>query len=332
MPTRRSGRPSAAEPHARATSRLGLDAIAGESRGIARVRNQVRQVASTRTSVLMEGEPGTGKSLVARVIHDLSPHPDEPFVEVICGALAPDLLEGELFGLSTGKSPGDAGDPGRLERARAGTLFMDEVAAASPAVQLKLLRALQEGVFERLGGRETLKVHARLVAATERGLEAETRAGRFRQDLLDRLGAVRIAMPPLRQRLEDIPALVEHFIQASRRDRGRRVTGITRGALERLSRHPWPGNVGELKNAVENMVTHADRGRLDLADLPPWLGEPGNGTEALRIEVGMTVEEVERRLIEATLRYTGNDRRRAATLLGIGLRTLYRKIKQLRLG
>jgi transcriptional regulator with PAS, ATPase and Fis domain len=196
-------------------------------------------------------------------------------------------------------------------------------------VQVKLLRVLQDRTFERVGGTETLRTDVRLIAATNRDLAAEVRAGRFREDLYYRLSVVRVQMPPLRERREDIPLLVESFIREFNREHGRKVTGITRGALDRLLRWDWPGNVRELRNTIEGMVVFAEGRRpLDLSDLPDPLREVEGSLPRLEVAVGMTLDEAERHLILATLQHTGRDKVRAAQMLGIGLRTLYRKIKQ----
>ncbi len=318
-----------AEMEARLDERFGVERLTGHSRAIVGVMEQVRHVASTRATVLIEGEPGTGRRLVAQAIHQNSPRRSERFVWVNCGALADGVVESELFGHASGTVAGaGAGQPGRFELADGGTLFLGEIAELSPTVQIKLLRVLQDRSFERVGGSESLKVDVRLVASTSRDLAAEVAAGRFREDLHYRLSVVRIQMPSLRARSEDIPLLVGEFIRELDRQHGRRVTGITRGVLDRLMRHPWPGNVRELRNVVEGMVRFAEgRRALDLSDLPDTLREAGGAGEKLELRVGMTVEEAERRLIGATLRHCGNDKPRAAAMLGIGLRTLYRKLQ-----
>jgi DNA-binding NtrC family response regulator len=314
------------KPHARRDDRRGFERLIGHSRAIARVIEQARHVATTRATVLIEGEPGTGKGLVARAIHEDGPRRDAPFVRVRLGSLAAAGVEGELFG-SEGEA--DRAPRGRFESAGGGTLYLDEIGEAPPAVQIKLLRAIQERGFERAGGTEMLKSDVRLIAGTQRDLSADVEAGRFREELYFRLGGVRVRMPPLRERPEDIPLLVESFLREFNHEHARRVTGITRGALDRLAAHAWPGNVRELENVVEGMVVLA-RGRraLDLSDLPEPLREAATAAPRLELTVGMTVEEAERQLIAATLRHTGHDKQRAAAMLGIGLRTLYRKIKQ----
>ena len=318
----------AAEMEAQLDERFGYEAITGRSRSIQRVLEQVRHIAPTRATVLIEGEAGTGKGLLAQAIHQNSPRKGERFVWVSCGALATGAIEGELFGVERGASAGTAAS-GRFEQADGGTLFLDEVAALPPPVQVRLLRVLQERSFERAGGSGTLRTDVRLIASTNRDLGTEVRAGRFRADLHERLSVVRIEMPPLRERREDIPLLVETFLRDLGREHGRKVTGITRGVLDLLMRHPWPGNVRELKNTIEGMVVFAEgRRALDVSDLPVPLREGESAGAKLELAVGMTVEEAERRLIAATLRHTGYDKPRAAAMLGIGLRTLYRKIKE----
>ena len=306
----------------------GFERLVGHSRAMARVIEQARHIASTRATVLIEGEGGTGKGLVARAIHELSPRAASPFVWIDLATLAPDAIEGELFG-SERDPAGEGPRRGRLELAAGGTLYVDEIAAAPPAVQVKLLRAIQDRTFEHAGGAAMLKADARLIAGTERDLAEEVADGRFRAELLERIGSVKVRVPPLRERREDIPLLVERFLADFNREHGRRVNGVTRGVLERLALHPWPGNVRELENAIEGMVVFA-RGRrpLDLSDLPEWLREAESEAKRLELAVGMTVDEAERQLIAATLEHTGHDKPRAAAMLGIGLRTLYRKIKQ----
>ena len=306
--------------------RFGIERLTGHSRAFVRVIEQLRAIASTRTTVLIEGEAGTGKALVAQAIHGSSARRDQPFVRVHCGALADGVIEGELFGHEDGTAEAGA-RRGGFELAEGGTLFLDDIGAIGPAVQVKLLRAIQDRAFEHVGGGTTLKADVRLVAATHRDLEADVSAGRFRSDLWSRLSAVRIALPALRDRRDDIPLLAEAFLRELNREHGRRVSGITHGALERLVLHDWPGNVRELRNTLEGMVVFAEgRRALDLSDLPVSLRDRQPETERLDIRVGMTVDEAERQLIASTLRHCAGDKTRAAAILGIGLRTLYRKI------
>ena len=299
--------------------------LLGGSRAITRVREQIHQVAATRAAVLIDGEAGTGKGAAARAIHAGGPRRAGPFVAIDCERSGGEAFERELFG-------GDHAEAGALARAHQGTLFVEEIGAASASAQARLLRLLQEGVFER-GGGATLRVDVRLIAGSRHDLDARVREGRFRDDLLRRLAAARIEMPALRERVEDIPTLVERFVREANRRHRRGVRRVTRGVLERLERHAWPGNVRELRDTIDAMVVSAPGGRpLDLADLPPALRAESAGQEPLAIAPGMTVEEAVRALIVATLEHVGHDRPRAAAMLGIGLRTLYRKIKQYGIG
>ena len=309
--------------------RSGLNGLIGHSPAIARVLEQIRHLSATSASVLIEGEAGTGKRLVARALHQNSPRASQRFVAVDCGALPGELIESELFGRAAGDSEGGGITEGTLELADRGTLFLNEIGEVPPAVQVKLLRALQDREFERVGGDRTLGVDARIIAATHQDLSALVREGCFREDLFVRLGTVRIVMPPLRERREDIPLLVQHFLRELNREHGRKVRGLTRGVTERLTGHSWPGNVLELRTTIEGMVVSAEGRRpLDLADLPAALRGVEDELDRLEIPVGTTIDEAERRLITATLEHTHYDKPRAAAMLGMGLRTLYRKVKR----
>ncbi len=319
------------EMEGRLDERFGIERLTGASRAISRVMEQVRHVAPSRSSVLIEGEPGTGKALLARVIHHHSPRKLERFVWANCRALPPGAAEAELFG-DERDVEGAGPRQGRLELADGGTLFLDEVEALPVAAQVRLLRAIHERTFERVGGRDPLRADARLVVATDVDLEREAHAGRFREDLFERLSVARILMPPLRERREDIPLLAEAFVRELNRQHGRHVRGLSRGALEALLAYDWPGNVRELKVLLEGMVVFAEGRRpLQWSDLPASLSG-GRARPAGRLTPGMTVEEAERALIAATLEHTGGDKPRAAAMLGIGLRTLYRKIGRYGLG
>jgi DNA-binding NtrC family response regulator len=317
------------EMEGRLEERFGIERLTGASRAITRVMEQVRHVAPTRSTVLIEGETGTGKALLARVIHHNSTRKLERFVWANCGALAPGAAEAELFGVERDdESPAGGPRPGRFELADGGTLFLDEVGALPMPTQARLLRAIQERAFERVGGRDALRTDVRLIAATDVDLEREAREGRFRQDLFERLSVARIRVPPLRERREDIPALAETFVRELNRQHGRHVRGLTRGALEALMAHDWPGNVRELRVTLEGMIVFAEGRRpLQWSDLPQALAS-ARFRSAPRLAPGMTVAEAERALIAATLEHTGGDKPRAAAMLGIGLRTLYRKIAQ----
>jgi DNA-binding NtrC family response regulator len=320
-----------ADLESRLDERYGFERFTGNSPAVSRVLDQIRQVAPTRATVLVAGETGAGKDLVAQAIHQNSPRAKERFVRVNFAALAEGVVESELFGHERGAFTGAVERrAGRFELADGGTLFLDEISEVGSAVQAKLLRVLQEQEFERVGGSETLRVDVRVIAATNRKLEEMVPAGSFREDLYYRLRVVAIDMPPLRARKEDIPLLAEQFLREFNRAHGRRVTGINRGAMERLLAYDWPGNVRELKNCVEGMVVFAEgRRALTVTDLPVALREFRLApAREVRLTVGQSMEEVERRFIEETLRWLGYDKQRAAETLGIGLRTLYRKLKE----
>ena len=315
-----------AAPEREVAEAPGGEPFIGRSRAIGRVIEQVRQLAATHAAVLIEGEAGTGKGAAAWAIHRLGPRHDGPFVSIDCASRDPGTLERDLFGV---EEPAPDARPGALEQADGGTLYLDEIAAAPQAVQIRLLPLLQERAFERVGGRTTIPVAVRLIAGTARDIGIMARAGLFREDLLRRLAVARIAMPPLRDRREDIPPMVDRFLRDANRRHRRRVRSVTRGVLEILQRHAWPGNVRELRDAVESMVVSSPGGRpLDLADLPRSLRVGADAHEPVEIAPGMTVAEAERALIVATLAHVGHDKPRAAAMLGIGLRTLYRKIKE----
>lgn len=307
--------------------RFGLGALAGASRAIRRVRDQLRQVAPSRAPVLIEGEEGAGKSVVARALHRASPRREAPFVWVDCAALPAGVIDAELFGAAP--AAGAPARRGRFEEADGGTLYFDGVEALPPRTQNLVLRALAERSVTRTGDGATRRLDVRVISSTSRDLAAEARSGAFREDLFVALSAVRIAVPPLRARREDIAPLAEELLRAGARAYGRRVRRLTRGALERLAAHDWPGNVTEMKRVLELMLVAAPgRGALDVSALPERFRGPGHPAVPLRVEVGMTLAEVERQLIEATLRQAEGSKPRAAEMLGMGLRTLYRKLDQ----
>ena len=312
--------------------KYGFQNLTGNSGAMAAVFDKIQQIAPTRATVLITGETGTGKELVATALHHNSPRRDEPFVKLNCAALAEGVIESELFGHEAGAfTSASRTRKGRFEIADGGTFFLDEITEITPPIQAKLLRVLQEREFERVGGTQTFRVDVRLIAATNKNLEAEVRSGRFREDLYYRLNVVTINLPPLRDRREDIPLLVEAFMRELNDEHGKRVRGVSKGAMDLLRRYTWPGNVRELKNAIEGMVLFAQPGQLlGVDDLPEFLRGPeaADPGEVVPVKVGMTIEEAERRLITATYRTTGGNKRRAAVILGIGLRTLYRKLKE----
>jgi len=315
----------------RLDERLKVPNLTGKSRVMQDLCARIVQIAPTRASVLIYGETGTGKELIAQAIHQLSPRKSERFVKLHCAELSANIVESELFGHEKGAFTGaDQRRVGRFELADQGTLFIDEISDVPAPVQTKLLRVLQDRQFERVGGNETVKVDVRVIAASNRALDLMVARGEFREDLYYRLKVIQVDVPPLRERKDDIPLLVETFIREFNREHGRKVTGITRGVADRLMQYDWPGNVRELRNTIEEMVVFAQGKRpIEVSDLPIGLRQQSGGvTENLNLTVGMSMQEIERRAIEATLRSVGYDKQKAAKILGIGLRTLYRKQKE----
>ena len=281
--------------------------------------------------MLLLGETGTGKGELAKAIHQHSNRRDRPFVETNCGALPEAIVESELFGHEKGAFTGaSASRKGRFELADGGTLFLDEVGDLTMPTQVKLLRVVQDSEFERVGGVQTRKVDVRLVAATNRDLEAMVSKGEYRADLFYRLNVVSIEVPPIRRSREDIPILIDEFLRefSEENENGQQAVGMTPAAIDCLVQYDWPGNVRELKNCIEGMLVMrtSDR-RLDVKDVPDHIRNPG-GRPAVFIRTGMTMKEIEKQAIADTLEAVGNDRRQAAAVLGIGLSTLYRKEKE----
>ncbi|MBI2467828.1 MAG: sigma-54-dependent Fis family transcriptional regulator [Candidatus Rokubacteria bacterium] len=307
----------------------GLKQLLGRSAAMQRLRESIQQVAATDATVLILGESGTGKELVAHAIHYGGRRAECPLVKVSCAALPEELLESELFGHERGAFTG-ARDrrTGRFELAHGGTLFLDEVGDLSPRTQAKLLRVLQEQEFERVGGTETIRVDVRLIAATNRDLEGLVTEGTFREDLYYRLNVVPIQVPPLRERVEDIPLLVAHFLRVFAERVGKPVPELTPEALALLCRHSWPGNVRELAHVVESILVFSKGGPIAVGDLPPAIRGGERGSESGDRASAATLRDLERQAIARTLVATGGNRRRAADILGIGLKTLYRKIHE----
>ncbi|MBI3989043.1 MAG: sigma-54-dependent Fis family transcriptional regulator [candidate division NC10 bacterium] len=305
--------------------------IIGTSPAMQRVLELVEQVAGSSATILIQGESGTGKELIANAIHAFSPRHDRPFLKVNCAAIPETLLESELFGYEKGAFTGAfARKAGRFEMAHEGTMFLDEVGDLHPGTQAKLLRVLQEGEFERLGGTKTLKVDIRIIAATNTDLAQAVREKRFREDLYYRLNVITIPLPPLQERQEDIPLLTHHFLRISAAKNNKALEGFTPEVLDLLQTYPWPGNVRELENAIERAVVLSKGRLIEPKDLPETItGQgPSERERAITIPLGTPLEEVEQRLIEATLEQTKGDKTLAAKLLGIASRTIYRKLKQ----
>jgi two-component system response regulator HydG len=299
--------------------------LIGGSDAMRALLDEIEQVAGSEATILLTGESGTGKGRVARLVHALSRRRDGRMVTVNCGALPETLLESELFGYEKGAFTGAvARKEGRFDLARQGTLFLDEITEMSLPVQVKLLRVLQDGEYERVGGTETLHADVRTIAASNRDLEAEVAAGRFRQDLFYRLNVIRITIPPLRERIEDVPLLAQHFVARFAQKDRKDVSGIDADAIDAMCSYGWPGNVRELENALQRAVVLCRGDRITVDDLPkPVRG--GGGRRRLSFEVGTPLAQVERRMIEETLRYTNGDKNLAASLMGITARTIYRR-------
>lgn len=313
--------------------RYGLDAIVGHDYKMLKIFDLIESVAASKVTVLIEGESGTGKSMVARCIHHRSDRADKPFVEVACGAIPENLLESELFGHVRGSFTGAVADKaGKFQAADGGTLFLDEISTASPGLQIKLLRALQERQFEPVGSNTTQTVDVRVVVATNADLEKEVREGRFRRDLYYRVNVVKVTMPALRERLTDIPLLAKTFLERYSSQMGRELLCLSEDAVQCLQRYHWPGNVRELENIIERAVVLTKGLHIGVDDLPPNLVEvattaPTGQSFELR-SLKEALEDPEKRIIEAALRAHAWNRQATARALDINRTTLYKKMKR----
>ena len=316
---------------AEVTERYDFDRMVGESPAISCVYENIRRVADSRATVLIRGESGTGKELVARALHYKSSRRDMPFIKVNCAALSAGLLESELFGHEKGAFTGALERKiGRFELADNGTLLLDEVSEISPELQPKLLRALQEREFERVGGNRAIQVDTRIICTTNRDLERAMAEGRFREDLFFRLNVVPIYLPPLRERREDIPALMEFFLRRFASENARSVRGFSPEATRLFMEYDWPGNVRELQNAVERAVVLSTESILGPEHFALGAGAPlaKSDGNAVSVRIGTTVGEMEKTLILRTLERCAQNRTRAADVLGISVRTLRNKLKE----
>jgi DNA-binding NtrC family response regulator len=312
--------------------RFGLENIVGHDHRMRKIYDMVDAVADTKATVLITGESGTGKSLVARAIHRRSGRRDKPFVEVACGALPETLLESELFGHVAGSFTGATGDKiGKFLQADGGTIFLDEVSTASPNLQVKLLRVLQEFEFEPVGGNKTCRVDTRVILATNDDLSQLVASGRFRQDLYYRINVINVELPPLRERTSDIPLLAKHFLEEICQESGKKVGGISDDALAALSRYNWPGNVRELQNVIERAVLLGKSDFVGLDDLPRAVAAAG--PLSVEAALGRTLKESlaapERQIILEVLENNDWNRFATAQALGINRTTLYKKMKRL---
>jgi DNA-binding NtrC family response regulator len=329
--------------HERLDEKFNLNGIVGHSAKLQDVLGRVKLVAPSKATILIEGESGTGKELIAQAIHQASPRARAPFVAVHCAALSENLLESEIFGHERGSFTGAMERRiGRFEAADGGTLFLDEIGEISASTQVKLLRFLETKAIERVGGSKPIQLDVRLVAATNRSLEQLVRDGKFREDLFFRLNVVRVVMPPLRERTDDIPLLLSHYNKIFSEENGAEPLTIEPGALRHLQAYPWPGNIRELRNFIENAVVLHRGGKLTEFDLEPkFRGEvaslpaggssipaPAQNGAQVPLASSLLVEDNEKRLLrEALIKARGN-RTRAAKLMGISRRTLHRKLSQ----
>jgi len=298
----------------------------GKSAELNRVKTMIEKAAPSKASVLITGESGVGKELVARAIHNNSPRKDKNLVTVHCAALSESLLESELFGHEKGAFTGaDNQQKGRFEIADGGTIFLDEIGEINQATQVKLLRVLQERSFERVGGTETINIDVRVIAATNKNLEEEVKAGRFREDLFYRLNVVRVEMPSLRERKDDIPLLMHAFLKEYNIENEKNIKGFDNRSKAAMLKYNWPGNIRELRNCIESAVVMCTGDEIKIEDLPNSIQEKASDKNIL-IPLGITMEEAEKIILQENLAYFGNNKSKTAEVLGIGRKTLQRKL------
>jgi DNA-binding NtrC family response regulator len=304
--------------------------IIGRSEKMVKIFELIRHIGPYDSSVLIIGESGTGKELIANAIHYNSPRAPMPIIKVSCASLSEGIIESELFGHEKGAFTGAiTSRKGRFELAHQGTLFLDEVEDIPPATQIKLLRVLQEGEFERVGGNKTIKVNIRIIAASNRDLQEAVKRGVFREDLYYRLNVVNIKLPALRDRRDDIPFLINFFIGKYNQKYHMKVEGVSQRAMNLLIDHEWTGNVRELENTVESMMVISSPKVVDIQHLPQEMRDLKGRPEVVPIKIGTPLEEVEREMLIQTLRATKGNKRKAAKLLGINVRTIHRKIGEI---
>ena len=305
------------------------DEMIGKSDSLNRVRQMIAKAAPARASVLITGESGVGKELVARAVHEQSDRAKGPFIVVHCAALSESLIESELFGFEKGAFTGAENlHKGRFELADGGTIFLDEIGEVNLATQVKLLRVLQEHKFERVGGEKSLEVDVRVVAATNRNLEDEVKAGKFREDLFYRLNVVRIEMPALRERMDDIPLLMHAFLREFNIENKKNIRGFDKASKAAMIKYNWPGNIRELKNAVESAVVMCTGDEIKMEDLPRSLRSQSE-EKVISIPIGITMDEAEKIIIQENLAANKGNKSKTADILGIGRKTLHRKLEEL---
>ena len=302
--------------------------MVGKSQAVQRLLDTIQQIAPSKASVLITGESGVGKEVVANAIVSYSDRAKKPFIKVHCAALNENLLESELFGHVKGAFTGAISETrGRFEQADGGTIFLDEIGEINQSTQIKLLRVLQEHEFEKVGGEKTVKVDVRVIAATNKNLEKEMKEGRFREDLYYRLNVVRLEVPPLRDRKDDIPLLAMHFLNMYSKENNKNIEGFTNSARSALYNYEWPGNIRELSNCIESAVVMCRTNLIDLNDLPINISRsPRN--DAIAIPLGSTMEEAEKLIITSTLAWCGGNKTKTADVLNLGRKTVQRKLEE----
>ena len=300
----------------------------GRSAEMQKVFSMIKKVAPAKASVLITGESGVGKELVANAIHNLSGRKDKAFIKVHCAALSESLLESELFGHEKGAYTGaDSMQKGRFELAHGGTIFLDEIGEINQNVQIKILRVLQEKTFERVGGEKSISVDVRIVAATNKNLEEEVKAGRFREDLYYRLNVVHLKVPSLKERKDDLPLLIDSFIKKFAAENEKEIIGIDSKAKAALLKYDWPGNIRQLQNCIESSVVMSNGKQIKLEDLPLSVSEY-TGQEAISIPMGISLEDAEKIIIMQNLSANKGNKSKTADILGIGRKTLHRILNE----
>lgn len=305
-----------------------LEQMIGRSAEMQKVFSMIKKVAPAKASVLITGESGVGKELVANAIHNLSGRKDKAFIKVHCAALSESLLESELFGHEKGAYTGaDSMQKGRFELAHGGTIFLDEIGEINQNVQIKILRVLQEKTFERVGGEKSISVDVRIVAATNKNLEEEVKAGRFREDLYYRLNVVHLKVPSLKERKDDLPLLIDSFIKKFAAENEKEIIGIDSKAKAALLKYDWPGNIRQLQNCIESSVVMSNGKQIKLEDLPLSVSEY-TGQETISIPMGISLEDAEKIIIMQNLSANKGNKSKTADILGIGRKTLHRKLNE----
>lgn len=303
-----------------------FDKMIGTSSEMRHLFELIKKAAPSRASVLITGESGVGKELVADAIHNLSPRKDKALIKVHCAALSETLLESELFGHEKGAFTGaDSMKKGRFELAHGGTIFLDEIGEINQTTQVKLLRVLQERKFERVGGEETIEVDVRVVSATNKNLEEEVKAGCFREDLYYRLNVIHLNVPPLRERKDDIPLLIDSFVKKFSSENGKNITGVDNRARQALYKYDWPGNIRQLQNCIESAVVMCSGSEITMEDLPPTISE-FSGEESISVPMGISLEDAEKIIIKENLAFNKGNKTKTAEILGIERKTLSKKI------